>query len=267
MISEKNPKLLQKELRKKILDLHFSANAGHIGCSLSCIDILIATLVLQKKEDDIFILSKGHAASALYVCLNHLGEISNEQLKTFYKNGTALPAHPAPQKFKSIPFGIGSLGHGFSLGAGVAKAKKISEETGFVFVVMSDGETNEGTTWEAGHFARQHKLDNLLLFVDKNKLQGFGETKDVLGDTCKEESWTALGFDVYTVDGHNIEEIINKMEIIKQSKNDSPKIIIAETIKGKGVSFMENKLDWHYLPMSAELYQRALKEILEKYSL
>src|ERR1035438_7330915 len=131
MVSQKNNKSIQLGLRKKILELHFKANAGHIGCSLSCIDILIATLIQNKTEKDSFILSKGHAASALYVSLNHLGEISDEELNTYYKNGTILPAHPAPLKFKSIPFATGSLGHGFPVGAGIAKANKLLNSTGF----------------------------------------------------------------------------------------------------------------------------------------
>src|ERR1035437_7844738 len=130
MSSQKNYKTIQLELRKKILELHYNANAGHIGCSLSCIDILIAVLIQNKSEKDSFILSKGHAASALYVSLNHMGEISDEELDTFYKNGTALAAHPAPLKFKSIPFATGSLGHGFPVGAGIAKANKLLSSTG-----------------------------------------------------------------------------------------------------------------------------------------
>src|ERR1017187_10209619 len=124
MPQTKNYLPVQSELRKKILELHFKANAGHIGCSLSCIDILIATLILQKSDKDSFILSKGHAASALYVSLNYLGEISAEQLSAFYQNGTTLSAHPAPLKFEGIPFATGSLGHGFPVGGGIALANK-----------------------------------------------------------------------------------------------------------------------------------------------
>ena len=256
---------IQSKLRKKILELHHGANAGHIGCSLSCIDILIAVLINKKTEKDTFLLSKGHAASALYVSLNHLGEITDEELKTFYKNGTALPAHPAPLKFKGIPFATGSLGHGFPIGAGISLASKLSADGGFTYVVMSDGETNEGTTWEAAHFAVKHELDNIILIIDNNGLQGFGKLDEVMGNSTDVAKWEAIGFETITVNGHNIEEIENALDTLKKSGNNKPKVIIAQTVKGKGVSFMENKLEWHYHPMTEQLYEQALKEIAEKY--
>ena len=257
---------IQYKLRKKILELHYAANAGHIGCSLSCIDILIATLIGKKTEKDIFLLSKGHAASALYASLNYLGEISDEELKTYYKNGTGLPAHPAALKFKGIPFATGSLGHGFPLGAGISLGSKLSEEAGFTYVVMSDGETNEGTTWEAANFAVKHQLDNIILIIDNNGLQGFGELNEVLGNTTDVAKWQALGFETCTVDGHNVEAIQDAIDSFKKSGNNKPKVLIAQTVKGKGVSYMENKLEWHYHPMTEQLYQQALNEISEKYS-
>lgn len=265
MIQPNNYKEIQLKLRTTILDMHYVAGAGHIGCSLSCIDMLIATFILQKKEDDTVILSKGHAASALYACLNYKGEISDEQLKTFYKNGTELPAHPAPNKFKSIPFATGSLGHGFPIAAGVAKANKLLKNSNYVYVIMSDGETNEGTTWEAAHFSRQHQLNNLIVLVDKNRLQGFDETLNVLGDTCMPEHWLSLGFEVAVLNGHDIGFMIDKINEFKNSKNNNPKVIIADTIKGKGVSYMENKLDWHYLPMSESQYALAKEELKIRY--
>jgi len=265
-IFKKNHISLQFELRKKILELHYKANAGHIGCSLSCIDILIAVLIQKKSKKDSFILSKGHAASALYVSLNHLEEISDEELSAFYKNGTSLPAHPAPLKFESIPFATGSLGHGFPVGVGIAKANKLLKANNFVYVVMSDGETNAGTTWEAAHFSLKHELDNLILIIDNNGLQGFGDLDDVLGDSTDSKKWEALGFDCVTVDGHDISAICNCVESLKNKKNKKPKVIIAKTVKGMGVSFMENKLDWHYLPMSDAQYSAAQNELLEKYS-
>lgn len=257
---------IQHKLRKKILELHYGANAGHIGCSLSCIDILIATLIGKKREKDTFLLSKGHAASALYASLNYLGEISDKELSTYYKNGTALPAHPAALKFKGIPFATGSLGHGFPIGAGISLGSKLSGESGYTYVVMSDGETNEGTTWEAANFAVKHQLNNIILIIDNNGLQGFGELNEVMGNTTDIAKWQALGFKTATVDGHNIEAIQNAIELLKKSGNDKPKVLIAQTIKGKGVSYMENKLEWHYHPMTEQLYHEALNEVAEKYS-
>ncbi len=246
----------QKELRKKLLALYYKANAGHIGCSLSCIDLLIALFHLKTANERV-ILSKGHAAAALYTILNHTGEIGNAELDTFYKNGTKLSAHPSANSFTNIPFALGSLGHGFPIGCGIANANKLLKNDEWVYILMSDGETNEGTTWEAAHYAVSKKLDNLIVLIDKNNLQGFGYTKDILGDTATLEKWKSIGFDVIEVDGHHVENIVNTVNTLKVA-NQKPKLIIANTIKGKGVDYMENKMEWHYLPMNEELYNKAL---------
>ena len=179
------------ELRLKILSLYNQAHAGHIGCSLSCIDLLIGILLTNKSERDTFILSKGHAAAALYACLNQMGELSDDELATYYLDGTSLPAHPAPKQYSGIPFATGSLGHGLPIATGIAHAAKIRDEDSYAYALLSDGETNEGTTWEAAHFAMQHKLDNLFMYIDKNGLQGFGTTAEVLGDTADPAKWRA----------------------------------------------------------------------------
>ena len=256
---------LQGELRLRLLHMYSSANAGHIGCSLSCIDLLIAVLFFTKKTEDTLILSKGHAAAALYACLYGLGEISDETLASFYQEGTTLPAHPAPGKFKGIPFATGSLGHGFPIGCGVAHASKLQGGQERTFVLMSDGETNEGTTWEAAHFALQHRLDNLVVIVDKNGLQGFGQTAEVLGDTASKRTWEAIGFEVWEVDGHNILKLVELLSKGTTSPNGMPKLVIANTVKGKGISYMENKLEWHYLPMNGSQYEQAVSEIRSAY--
>ncbi|MCE7039749.1 transketolase [Dyadobacter sp. CY312] len=260
-----DPSQISGELRLKVLGLYNKANAGHIGCSLSCIDLMIAVLFLNKSAEDTFILSKGHAAAALYACLNTLGEISDEELDTFYKDGTTLPAHPAPRQYKSIPFATGSLGHGLPVATGIAHAAKISEDGTYSFALLSDGETNEGTTWEAAHYAIQNQLDNLFMIVDKNGLQGFDFTDKVLGETASAEKWKAIGFETVEVDGHNILSLNHAIQELKTHKNGLPKAIIAQTVKGKGVSYMENKMEWHYLPMNAEQYQQATLEIKERY--
>ncbi|WP_254411247.1 transketolase [Dyadobacter diqingensis] len=259
------PRQISGELRLKILGLYNKANAGHIGCSLSCIDLMIAILFLNKSEEDTFILSKGHAAAALYACLNVLGEISDEDLATYYLDGTTLPAHPAPGQYKGIPFATGSLGHGLPIATGIAHAAKISDEESYSFALLSDGETNEGTTWEAAHYAIQNQLDNLFMFIDKNGLQGFGATDQVLGETASPEKWRAIGFETVEIDGHDILTIHQTITELKTHKNGLPKAIIAHTVKGKGVSYMENKLEWHYLPMNADLYQQATQEVTERY--
>lgn len=256
---------LQGQLRLKILGLYNQAHAGHIGCSLSCIDLMIGTLVLRKREQDTFLLSKGHAAASLYACLHHLGEISDEELATYYKNGTTLPAHPAPNKHQGIPFATGSLGHGLPIGAGIAQAGKLIGDDSRVYILMSDGETNEGTTWEAAHFAVQNGLDNLIVLIDKNGLQGFDQTAHVLGDTANVRTWEAMGFETLEVDGHNVQDIINTLDQLATSSTGKPKVIIAKTVKGKGVSYMENKLEWHYLPMTPAQFQQAHTEVSERY--
>lgn len=257
--------MLQGQLRLKILGLYNQAHAGHIGCSLSCVDLMIAALVMRKRQQDSFLLSKGHAAASLYACLNHLGEISDDVLDTFYKNGTTLPAHPAPNKHKGIPFATGSLGHGLPIGAGIAQAGKLLGDDSRVFVLMSDGETNEGTTWEAAHFAVQNGLDNLIVLIDKNGLQGFNQTANVLGDTADSRTWSAMGFDTVEVDGHDIQSILTTIDHLTATPTGKPKVVIAKTVKGKGVSYMENKLEWHYLPMTAAQYEQAYAEVSERY--
>jgi transketolase len=226
---------------------------------------MIATLVLRKREQDTFLLSKGHAAAALYACLHHLGDISDEELATYYQNGTTLPAHPAPNKHRGIPFATGSLGHGLPIGTGIAKAGKLLGDDSKAFVLMSDGETNEGTTWEAAHFAVQHRLDNLIVLIDKNGLQGFGNTADVFGDTADARTWAAMGFETVQADGHNVDELLETIDQLTATPNGKPKLLIARTVKGKGVSYMENRLEWHYLPMTADQYEQACADINQRY--
>jgi transketolase len=254
---------LRKQLRLRVLGLYNQAHAGHIGCALSCIDLMIATLVLRKRPQDTFLLSKGHAAAALYTCLNYLGDISDDELATYYQNGTTLPAHPAPNQHKGIPFATGSLGHGLPIGVGIAHASKLLGDDSRVYVLMSDGETNEGTTWEAAHFALQHGLDNLVVIVDKNGLQGFGNTADVFGDTADARKWEAIGFETVEVDGHDIDAISARLDTLQSASGGvgKPKMVIAHTVKGKGVSYMENRLEWHYLPMTPAQYEQACADV------
>ncbi|MBC3785557.1 transketolase [Spirosoma utsteinense] len=252
---------LRGQLRLRLLGLYNQAHAGHIGCSLSCIDLMIATLILRKRPQDTFLLSKGHAAAALYACLNYLGDISDDELATYYKNGTTLPAHPAPNQHKGIPFATGSLGHGLPIGVGIAHAGKLLGDDSRVYVLMSDGETNEGTTWEAAHFALQHKLDNLAVLIDKNGLQGFGRTADVFGDTADVRIWETMGFETIEVDGHDVEAVLAGLDNFQASGTGKPKLVIAHTVKGKGVSYMENRLEWHYLPMTPAQYEQACADV------
>lgn len=253
--------ILQKNLRKKIIEISHKAKSGHIGSSLSCIDLIIAILVFHKKNNEDFILSKGHAALALYVTLNYLKVIDDKQLETFYQNGTKLAAHPSPNSFKEIPFATGSLGHGLPQGTGIAYANKIKNKKLKTFVLMSDGETNEGTTWESAHFAASKKLSNLVVIVDNNELQGFGKTNEVLGETSSLNKFKDIGFETFECDGHSLDNIIKTLKKANNSSSQQPKFILAKTVKGKGVSFMENKLEWHYLPINDNQLELSLRDI------
>lgn len=255
---------INTNLKLKILKMYWENNAGHIGSSLSCIDLMHSILANHKTQNDVFILSKGHAAASLYASMNTLEIFSDAELKTYYKDGSKLPAHPAALISKDIPFATGSLGHGFPIACGIAKAKQLKNEAGYIFVLLSDGETNEGTTWEAAHFAAKHELSNLIVIIDKNKIQGFDYTSNVLGDTAKASVFNEIGFEIIEIDGHNLAEIDNCLENLKTISSVKPKMIIANTVKGKGISFMENTVDWHYWPMTDELYKQAVKEISEK---
>ena len=253
---------LSRQLRKEVLTLHKRCGSGHIGCSLSCLELLIASLILSKRPQEAFILSKGHAALALYVCLEYLGEISPEQMQTVNDpEGTHLPAHPAAGQFASIPFALGSLGHGLPIAAGICQANSILKNDQATFVLMSDGETNAGTTWEAAHFAVRHRLDRLMVIIDRNGLQGFGKTEDVLGDSADPRKWEATGFEVAECGGHDLPLILSCLERFRSASNGKPKVLIANTVKGRGVSYMENRLEWHYLPMSEAQYRAALQEV------
>jgi transketolase len=253
---------LARSLRLATLALHFRCGSGHIGCSLSCLELLIASLVLTKTPQESFILSKGHAALALYVCLHHLGHISDEELATVYhQEGTRLPAHPAALQFPDIPFALGSLGHGLPIATGIAKADQLAGQDLTTFVVLSDGETNTGTTWEAGHFAVAHHLERLLVLVDRNGLQGFGRTREILGDTADPRKWEAVGFEVAQCPGHDLPALLDCIHRLQGSRDGRPKMLVADTVKGAGVSYMADRMEWHYLPMNREQYDQAVKEV------
>ena len=240
--------------------MHKTANAGHIGASLSCLDILVWLFFRAMKQPDKCILSKGHAASALYSVLAEVGEIPKEMLDTFYKEGTILAAHPPCNgSIAEIPFGTGSLGHGLSLATGFAFSQKYTGKKYNVYCVVSDGDCNEGSTWEAAMFAAQHKLENLTVIVDYNRLQGFGFSKDVINLEFIEEKFRSFGFD--TVVANNGNDFGDLEKVYQNLSPGKPHCIIANTTKGSGVSFMEDKMEWHYLPMKDEQYQQAINEI------
>lgn len=237
--------------------MHFESSVGHIGGNLSSLDLLLHLHHKVLNADDVFILSKGHSAGALYVTLWSIGRLTDEDLQKFHKDGTKLAGHPAPNWLPEIAFATGSLGHGLSLSAGVALGKKLKAEPGRVFCLMSDGEWDEGSNWEALIFSAHHKLENLTIIIDLNGLQGFGRTKEVADLGSLAEKLATFGFLTEEIDGHSLSEIA---EAFSRSVK-GPRAIIAHTRKGCGVSFMENKMEWHYLPMTEAQYRQAIEEI------
>jgi transketolase len=262
MISESSLRSLQGDafaIRRCFLRMHFDAHAGHIGTGLSDIDILAYIYRRWLRHEDRFILSKGHGASSLYATLHHFGIMSSEDLRSYYKDGTSLPAHPAPAAFPAIPAATGSLGHGLPIAAGHAYAYKYLHRTDQrVACLLSDGECDEGAVWEAALFAAHHKLANLTVIIDANGLQGFGPTEQVLALEPLVPKWEAFGFRTREVNGHDFREL---EEALGASPDRRPTCVVARTVKGKGVRLMEGKLEWHYLPMSQEQYAGALADL------
>ena len=264
MSSEKSLDQIKLDCQKTVLGLHKKGNAGHIGTSLSCLDILIYLFFKEMKEEDKFVLSKGHGAAALYTVLAESGHIEKELLDSYYADGTLLAAHPpcAPGKVPGITFGTGSLGHGLSLAAGMALSTRYTGKKFNTYVVVSDGDCNEGSTWEAVMFAAHNKLSNLTVIVDNNDLQGFGTTHEVIEMGSLRKKWEAFDFEVVEAkNGNNFTDLEEAFTELEKRNSDKPRCIIAKTTKGSGISYMENKLEWHYLPMTDEQYQTALSEI------
>lgn len=249
-----------REARRLMMNMHLKAKSAHIGSGLSCVDFQTYVFQSWHRTGDRFILSKGHAASSLYAVQHVAGLLTREQIATYYTDGTYLPAHPSAGGVESIPVATGSLGHGVCIATGIAYANAIlSKNDSRVCALLSDGECNEGSTWEAALFASQHRLKNLTLAIDHNGLQGFGKTTEVLALAPLAQKWEAFGFHVETVDGHDFSEIDRAMKF----QSDKPKCLILKTIKGKGVSFMENKLEWHYHALDEAQYKQALSELPE----
>jgi transketolase len=253
-------------IRRIILEQSRRANVGHIGSALSVAEILAALYGRslrfsreRENERDRFILSKGHAALALYAALSLAGLIAETELDSFCGDGTRLGVHPE-RELPGVDFSTGSLGMGLSIGAGAALAARLQGSGRRTFVLVSDAECNEGALWEAVMFAAHHRLGNLVAIVDANGQQAFGYTRDVLSLEPLAEKWRSFGWDVITVDGHDVEALAGA---IGGPGTDSgpPRAVIARTTFGKGVSFMESRIEWHYLPMNDAQLHQALAEI------
>jgi transketolase len=259
--------LSPRQIRRTILEQSKRANVGHIGSALSIADIIAALYshILrgdgpEDPERDRFILSKGHAALALYAALRLTDRITVEDLDTFCADGSHLGVHPE-YALAGVEFSTGSLGHGLSIGAGAALAARLQRSSRRIFALLSDAECNEGSVWEAVMFAAHRRLGNLVAIVDLNGQQAFGYTDAVLSLSPLSERWRAFGWDVHEVDGHDVEAI--REAAGRLDSTGPPHVLIARTHFGKGVSFMEGKIKWHYWPMSDEEFGQALREIEE----
>ena len=258
-----------KNLRLTALRMVHAAKSAHAGGSLSIADLLAALYggvlrVDSKRPDspdrDRFILSKGHACAAFYAALAFRGFFPMEWLDTFYQNGGRLAGHATHSGVPGVEFSTGSLGHGLSVATGMALTGKRDGAPWRVFALLSDGECDEGSTWEPALFAPHHRLDNLVAIIDYNKIQSLGHTKEVLDLDPFAEKWRAFGWAGQEIDGHDMSKIIAALTTIPFTQG-KPSCLIAHTVKGKGVSFMEDKLLWHYRNPSTEEYQAAIIEI------
>ncbi len=241
---------------------------AHIGGALSMCDILavlfkgVINLNLEnfkKLDRDKFILSKGHSTLSYYAILKELGFITKQELANYEGEGSFLFGHPVRNLEKGIEYSTGSLGQGISLGVGVALADRLKKKNNKIYVIVGDGECNEGSVWEAAMSASKYKLENLTIIVDKNNLQQTGTTKEIMPNDNLSSKWKEFGWDVKIVDGHNYNEIFNSLS--SNSKEGMPKAIIANTIKGKGVTIFENNNRWHHNIVTKNDYEVAIKEI------
>jgi transketolase len=260
---------MARDIRRQVLELSFSSKSGHIGSSLSCVELLVALYnrflqVIpgqpQARDRDRFLMSKGHACVPFYGCLERKGFIPSDVLARYGEEGGTLGHHP----FKCAEYGIeistGSLGHGLSVGSGMAFTAKLSGLPWRTVVLMSDGEQNEGSVWEAAMFAAHHRLDNLLAIVDFNKMQALGNNAEIVDIERLDERYRAFGWNVRRIDGHDFTQILDALEAFPFEPG-KPSAIVADTIKGKGISFMEGSLLWHYRCPDPTEYQAALAEL------
>lgn len=266
---KKNLEKIAKETRRQIVTAVFKAGASHIGSALSCVDILTALYFdianidprnPKKNNRDRIILSKGHGGIGLLSTLANRGFFPKKQLEKYCEDGATLLGHTMMESAPGVEVTTGSLGHGLPLGLGMALALKADGLKSKVYVVLSDGELDEGSSWEAILAAGNFKLDNLVAIVDYNKIQSFGTVKEVMDLEPLAAKWQAFKWVVREADGHDFSKLTGVLRSVPFSK-DSPSVIIAHTVKGKGISFMENRLEWHYKSPDADQLARALEEL------
>jgi transketolase len=254
--------IFSKQIKKRVIDVAYSANKGHIGSALSISDLITGVFNWMKSNEELdeqkssLTLSKGHAALALYCCLNELNLISDKDLFEYEQNGTLLGTHPDPA-LPWVNFFGGSLGQGLAFAAGLAMGDKLSQKSRTHYVILSDSELNAGVVWEIAAIVGTRKVNNLIVLIDMNKQQALDLTKNIIKYEDIATSFRVLGWLVTELDGHNEDEILNALA----TKSDKPHVIIANTKFGAGISFMEGNISWHYLPLTKDLYELALREI------
>jgi len=260
-----------KEIRRTIVEMIYNAKSGHIGGALSSVDILVTLFYKVLRIDpknpaspdrDRFILSKGHSVEGYYAILADLGFINREELKTYCRFNSRLTGHPTV-KVPGVEANTGSLGHGLSIGVGMALAGKMDKRNYRVYVLMGDGEQAEGSVWEAGMSASHYKLDNIIGIIDRNRLQIGGSTESVMSLESLSAKWSAFGWEVKEVDGHSFKELIDVLGNTPLTLN-KPTLIIAHTIKGKGISFIENRAEWHHRVPTDEEFIKMMEELTQE---
>lgn len=266
--TERDTRELALAVRRHAVNMTSLGKSSHIGSVLSIADILAVlygnVMSIRPQEPkwpnrDRFILSKGHAGAGVYAVLAETGFIPVDVLKTHYQNGSVLSGHVSHKGVSGVEFSTGSLGHGLPVACGMALAAKIDGKKHRIFTLLGDGECDEGSNWEAFLFAPHHKLDNLTVIIDHNKLQSLTTTDETLNLGPLVDKFHAFGWDVVEVDGHD--HVALKAALAKTTKEGMPKVVIAHTIKGKGVSFMENSVLWHYRNPQGEEFENAIKEL------
>lgn len=270
MTSVRELKNIAADLRKKAVTMIYEANSGHPGGSLSAADFVTALYFKEMQIDpenpkweerDRFVLSKGHVCPIQYAALATRGYFPEAELHTLRQEGSKLQGHPDMKKCPGIDISTGSLGQGLACAVGMAIAGKNDEKNYRVFAMVGDGECQEGEIWEAAQTAHKYQLDNLVVFVDNNNLQIDGSTDEVMPNINLGKKFAAFGFDVYEIDGHDMDQIVRTLDTIRLQKNKKPKCIFAHTIKGKGVSYMENQCGWHGVAPNKEQYELAIQEL------
>ena len=258
---------LARKVRLHVVNMAHSGGGSHVGSALSMTDIIAVLYgdIMNVRSDDPkwrdrdrFLLSKGHAGSCVYATLAECGFFSAEVLSTHYQDGSILSGHVSHKEVPGVELSTGSLGHALPVATGMAKAGKLSGQSHRVFCVLSDGECDEGSNWEAAMFAAHHKLDNLVCVVDYNKIQSLDLVANTLGLEPFVDKWVAFGWHVHEVDGHNHAEL---RDALSQAGTGKPQCVVAHTTKGKAVSFMENSVLWHYRSPQGDEYQNALAEL------